>query len=762
MSHPYERLRIRRNQPAPQWDHALPIGNGRLGAMVFGAYPTERIQLNEETLWSGGPRDCTRSEAREALPEVRRLLFQGKPAEATELAGATMSGGRIKPYQTLGDLWIELSGHDGVADYHYELDLDRAVATTRYRVGETTFTREAFVSAPDQVLTIRIIADGPDAIDGTVRLGRSRDATTMIAAGRRLVMTGRLDGGAGLGFRAELLAECEGGGVDPGDDHLIVRSAKAVTLYLAAATAWRGEDPAVVTRQHTDSASLKGGDAILGDHVADHRRLFRRVTLDLGEPLDLPTDQRLERVNSGGADPDLAALYTQFARYLLIASSRPGCLPANLQGIWADGFDPPWNSDFHLNINLQMNYWPAETGNLGECHRPLFDLLAMLRESGRRTASVNYGCRGFVAHHIADIWGFTCPGDNVGWGLWPMGAAWLCLHLWEHWRFTGDREFLADHAYPIMKEAAMFLLDWLVEDEHGRLISGPSTSPENAYRLPSGEEARLCMGPSMDHQIIGGLLDHCVEASALLDLDAGLRQEWKSARAKLPAPRIGRHGQIMEWAEDWDEPEPGHRHISHLYALHPENQITVDGTPGLATAARKTLERRLAHGGGHTGWSRAWLINFYARLRDAERAHDDLLALLTKSTLPNLWDLHPPFQIDGNFGGAAGVFEMLLQSHAGEIALLPALPAAWPTGRFTGLRARGGVEVDLAWTDGRATACELRAAQTGELRLRPPAGQGVDTITIDGKAVAFKMRDGGAVEFHAEAGQSLRVRFGAD
>lgn len=770
--------------PAVEWEEALPVGNGRLGAMVFGGTGTERLQVNEESIWYGGQTERINPDFKDKLPLIRQYLDEGQIHKAEVLMDKAMTGcpDSMHPYQTLGDIHFTFYGIDEekVTDYRRWLDLDRAVTVTQFRCGDTLYCREIFASKPADCIVMRFTAEGLGTVDFTTRMRRGKFFDGVKRSGNdRIELYGNL-GRGGYEFAMALSARTVGeGSVTALGESLDVAGAKEAVLCFTADTTYhystekqdeilheyeteyqnvggmKAKSPAeehflsLVERpglpeylrmEYLHQAALqaflhdrlterfeaaqKPIEKLRLEHITDYASLYNRFAFELDGAEDYdscPTDERLAKAKEGAADIGLSKLLFDFGRYLTISCSRADGLPATLQGLWNKDFTPPWDSKYTININAEMNYWHVESCNLSECHLPLFDLLEKVQRTGRRTAREMYGCRGYVAHHNTDIHGDSAPQDIWYPGsYWTMGAAWLATHLWTHYLYTQDREFL-ERAFPMLTEAALFFVDFLIE-RNGYLVTSPSVSPENSYRLPNGETGSCCVGATMDNQILRHLFTGCLEAWEALgkkapegcsipDVDSipELMEQIASCRERLTPTRISESGRIMEWPEDYEEVEPGHRHISHLYGLYPAGEITVDGTPELAAAARKTLEYRLSHGGGHTGWSRAWIMNHYASLWDGEEAYANIEKMLGQSTYPNMFDRHPPFQIDGNFGVCAAMCGMLAQSSKGRLILLPALPSSWANGSVRGLRIAGNAEVYMTWREGRLSEVEIHA-----------------------------------------------------
>ncbi|WP_249346546.1 glycosyl hydrolase family 95 catalytic domain-containing protein [Microbispora sp. H11081] len=747
------------------WLRALPIGNGRLGAMVFGNVDTERLQLNEDTVWGGGPYDQSNPRGLAALPEIRRLVFEDRWTEAQTLIDQNMLGrpaGQLA-YQTVGNIRLSFPGTAGFSEYNRQLDLTTATTSVTYLLNGVRYRREVFASAPDQVIVIRLTADKPGSItfsatfDSPQRTTRSSpDGTTVALDG----VSGNFEGITGsVRFLALARAVAEGGAVTSSGGTLQVSAADSVTLFVSIGSSYVNYkdvsgDYQGIARGHLDAAGERSYDDLRSRHVADYQALFDRTTLDLGrtDAADQPTDVRIAQ-HSGADDPQFSALLFQFGRYLLISSSRPGTQPANLQGIWNDSMSPQWDSKYTINANLPMNYWPADTTNLSECYEPVFAMIKDLTETGARTAEVQYGAGGWVTHHNTDAWRATSVVDGAFWGMWQTGGAWLATMIWDHYLFTGDVEFLRKN-YPAMKGAAQFFLDTLVEEPKlGYLVTNPSNSPELAHHA----NASVAAGPTMDNQILRDLFHGCAEASEVLGVDASFRAQVQAAGERLAPMKVGSRGNIQEWLYDWVETERNHRHISHLYGLHPSNQITKRGTPELFEAARRTLELR---GDDGTGWSLAWKINYWARMEEGKRAHDLVRLLVTPARLaPNMFDLHPPFQIDGNFGATSGIAEMLLQSHHGELHVLPALPSAWPEGKVRGLRGRGGHTVDAEWSEGQADEYRVRPDREGVVKLRGDMFTGRYRVldVTRGGVVRPRKVEPDAIEITAQARHTYRA-----
>ncbi|OZU88036.1 hypothetical protein CIL03_12940 [Virgibacillus indicus] len=769
------------DKPASDWNEALPIGNGFLGAMVFGQLNKERIQLNEDSLWSGGFINRTNPDSSAYLAQVRDLLFEGQIEKAEKLAAQSMFAKHphMQHYQTMGDVWIDFFEDGGTEEivkdeagllrvvkndqetgnYRRELDLETATIDVSYDLGGNHYERKVFASHLDQLIVYKLKSEQGRKLNFEVSLTRKdlrsgRGASyldELDAFDNRFIKMQGHQGAVhnGLDFSTVLKVETVDGSVRQMGSHIIVEDATEACIFITGRTSFRSRDPFKWCLETLENASSKGFDKLLDDHLEDYQNYFRKMQLDFegDASLDnLPINKRLDRLKKGGQDIGLIGLYADFGRYLLISSSRKGSLPANLQGIWNQDFAPAWGSKYTININIQMNYWLAELAGLSDCHLPLFEHLKKMQEKGKRVAREMYDARGFVCHHNTDIWGDCAPQDSHMPGtIWPMGGAWLCLHIWQHYQYTKDRDFLNEY-YPVIRDSVLFFIDYLVKNPSGEWVTGPSVSPENIYMNESGQKGSLCMGPSMDSQILRELFQDYLNILEELHVDDEIESEVRERLSGLPEIKIGKHGQIREWAEDYDELEIGHRHISQLFALYPGNQISLNKTPELAEAAKATLKRRLQNGGGHTGWSKAWIINFWAKLEETEEAWKNMNELLTDSTLDNLLDNHPPFQIDGNFGGAASIFNFLMQNYDETIYILPALPQQLATGSVKGLHTKEGAVIDIFWENLKLTKINIQGTRKGNLNIHIPSSVTLDKEDIN-KKIAIHENDYHTLEF---------------
>jgi len=792
-------------QPAAVWTEALPVGNGRLGAMIFGRVNEELIQLNESTLWSGGPIPATiNPDAPKYLPQIREVLMKEDYENAVPLA-KKMQGLFTESYLPLADLLIKQKFKDTIASSYYrDLDIKQAISTTKFTIDGTEFTRQVFSSAPDQVIVIRLSSNKPKQLNFTVSTQSLLQHLHTVKGANELVMKGRApshvdpsyfnknknpvtgedtSGDNCNGMRYELIVKAlnKDGTILADTAGLQINNASEVILFLSAATSFNGfdkcpdkdgKDEDKLARGYLDKAIRKSYSALFNTHLADYGKFYNRVSFSIKDPTGsngniLPSDDRLMAYSNGAYDPGVEALYFNYGRYLLISCSRPGGTAANLQGIWNKELRAPWSSNFTININTQMNYWPAEVTNLSEIHQPLFALIKNIAVTGAATAKEFYNMNGWVAHHNSDIWAVSNPVGNKGdgdpkWANWPQGGNWLCQHLWEHYRFTKDKKFLRETAYPLMKGAARFCIDFLVEDKDGWLVMVPSTSPENDFKYGDNKQSGISVATTMDMSIIWDLFTNMIEASEELGIDTEFRKMLMGKKAKLYPLHIGKKGNLQEWNKDWEDVDPNHRHVSHLFGLHPGRQIAPVSTPEFAAAARKTLEIRGDEG---TGWSKAWKINFWARLLDGNHAHillKELLKYTSQSntvysrgggTYPNFFDAHPPFQIDGNFGGTAGIAEMLLQSHLGEVHLLPALPDIWKEGQVKGLKARGNFTVSINWKNHRLTKAVVESRTGGICKIRTSQPVILKEQNIKSK----KDRDGYVLSFTSQHGKTYHI-----